>query len=187
MVLNSPWIDLAGSTALRLASTPVLNQVGVRQPMREIKRHVTGFYARSLHRDHDGEWDFDLLWKPVESFTVYAGWLRAIRNGHAELHQGLNVRCPVLVLSSGRSSQPQEMGDDVHGTDIVLDVEQIRQWATAFGPHVTYVARRGRPARRRAVPPRPAGPRLRRDRALAHGFRRPAGRDVGAAAPRLAP
>ncbi len=35
------------------------------------------------------------------------------------------------------------MGDDVHGTDIVLDVEQIRHWATAFGPHVTYVAVEG--------------------------------------------
>ena len=121
----------------------MLNQVGVRQPMREIKRHVSGLYARSLHREHEGEWDFDLLLKPIESFTVYAGWLRAIRNGHAELHRGLDVRVPVLVLSSGRSSTPVEMNDDVHGTDIVLDVAQIRQWATSFGPHVTYVAVEG--------------------------------------------
>ena len=35
------------------------------------------------------------------------------------------------------------MSDDVHGTDIVLDVAQIRQWATSFGPHVTYVAVEG--------------------------------------------
>jgi alpha-beta hydrolase superfamily lysophospholipase len=143
MVLNSPWTDLAGGALLRAASTPLLNQVGVRQPMREIKRQVSGLYGRSLHRDHDGEWDFDVLWKPFQSFTIYAGWLRAIRNGHAELHRGLDVRCPILVLSSGRSSSPAEMGDDVHGTDIVLDVTQIRQWATAFGPHVTYVAVEG--------------------------------------------
>lgn len=140
MVLNSPWTDLAGGALLRAASTPVLNQLGVRQPMREIKRQVTGFYARSLHHEHEGEWDFDLLLKPVESFTIYAGWLRAIRHGHAELHRGLEIACPVLVLSSGRSSTPAEMGEDVHGTDIVLDVAQIRQWATSFGPHVTYVA-----------------------------------------------
>ena len=56
--------------------------------------HVTGFYTRSLHLDHEGEWDFDLPWKPVESFTVYAGWLRAIREGHAELHRGLDVAVP---------------------------------------------------------------------------------------------
>jgi alpha-beta hydrolase superfamily lysophospholipase len=35
------------------------------------------------------------------------------------------------------------MDDDVHGTDIVLDVGQIRQWATSFGSHVTYVAVEG--------------------------------------------
>lgn len=139
-VMNSPWLDLQGSALVRVVGTPILKQLGARQPMREIKRHVTGLYARSLHKDHDGEWDFDLLWKPIESFTVYAGWLRAIRDGHARLHRGLALACPVLVLSSGRSTLPQEMGEDVHGTDIVLDVGQIRRWATSFGPHVTYLA-----------------------------------------------
>ncbi|HRD62348.1 MAG TPA: alpha/beta hydrolase [Nocardioides sp.] len=142
-VMNSPWLDLQGIALVRVVGTPVLKQLGARQPMREIKRHVSGLYTRSLHRDHEGEWDFDLLWKPVESFTVYAGWLRAIREGHAQLHRGLELPCPVLVLSSGRSTLPQEMGEDVHGTDIVLDVSQIRRWATAYGPHVTYLAIEG--------------------------------------------
>jgi alpha-beta hydrolase superfamily lysophospholipase len=142
-VMNSPWLDLQGSALLRIVGTPALKVLGSRQPMREIKRHVTGFYTRSLHRDYDGEWDFDLLWKPIESFTVYAGWLRAIRDGHARFHRGLELPCPVLVLSSGRSTLPEEMGEDVHGTDIVLDVSQIRRWATAYGPHVTYVAIEG--------------------------------------------
>jgi alpha-beta hydrolase superfamily lysophospholipase len=142
-VMNSPWLDLQGSTLLRLVSTPALRVLGPRQPRREIKRHVTGFYTRSLHRDYEGEWDFNLVWKPIESFTVHAGWLHAIRQGHARLHRGLALPCPVLVLSSGRSAAPEEMGEEVHGTDIVLDVSQIRRWATSFGPHVTYVAVEG--------------------------------------------
>ena len=142
-VMNSPWLDLQGSTIQRVVGTPIVRQVGHWQPMREIKRHVTGFYTRSLHRDYDGEWDFELLWKPIESFTVYAGWLRAIREGHARMHRGLELPFPVLVLSSGRSTVPQQMGDDVHGTDVVLDVAQIRRWATAYGPHVTYIAIEG--------------------------------------------
>jgi alpha-beta hydrolase superfamily lysophospholipase len=142
-VMNSPWLDLQGSAMLRVVGTPIIKQVGAWQPMREIKRHVPGFYTRSLHRDYDGEWDFDLLWKPIESFKIYAGWLRAIREGHARMHRGLGLPCPVLVLSSGRSSMPEQMGEDVHGTDIVLDVVQIRRWATAFGPHVTYIALEG--------------------------------------------
>ena len=142
-VMNSPWLDLQGSALLRVVGTPILKQVGSRQPKREIRRHVTGLYTRSLHRDHEGEWDFNLLWKPIESFTVYAGWLRAVREGHARQHRGLELNCPVLVLSSGRSALPEEMGEEVHGTDIVLDVAQIRRWATAYGRHVTYVAVEG--------------------------------------------
>ena len=142
-VMNSPWLDLQGSALLRVVGTPILKQVGSRQPKREIRRHVTGLYTRSLHRDHEGEWDFNLLWKPIESFAVYAGWLRAVREGHARQHRGLELNCPVLVLSSGRSAVPEEMGEEVHGTDIVLDVAQIRRWATAYGRHVTYLAVEG--------------------------------------------
>lgn len=143
MVLNSPWLDFQAGLLLRTVGTLVVKQVGARQPLREIPRKVSGLYGRSLHRHHDGEWDFDLTWKPLESFTVTTGWLRAIRIGHARLQRGLAVPCPVLVLSSGASASPVEMGPDVHGFDIVLDVKQIRRWSTAVGPHVTYVAIEG--------------------------------------------
>ena len=95
----------------------------------------------------------------VKFGSAFFGWLAAIRAGHARLQAGLKVPCPVLVLSSDRSSAPKEMGEDVHSTDIVLDVRQIRRWATAVGKHVTYVAIPGaihdvvlsrRPARERA-------------------------------------
>jgi alpha-beta hydrolase superfamily lysophospholipase len=143
VVLNAPWFDLAGKAWLRLGLTPVVEQIARRRPRRVIPRTVTGLYARSLHRDHDGEWDFELDWKPIESWPAYAGWLAAIRRGHADLHRGLSVPFPALVLSSTRSSVPTELGEDVHSTDIVLDVDQIRRWSPALGHHVTYVGIEG--------------------------------------------
>lgn len=140
MVLNSPWFDLKGPWLLRTLGTGVLDQVGRRTPMREIPRKVSGLYARSLHREHEGEFDFDLSWKPLQSWPVYAGWLRAVRRGHAELHRGLGLTVPSLVLSSARTGSPAEMSEEVHTTDIVLDVEQIRRWAPALGTHVTSIA-----------------------------------------------
>ena len=140
MVLNSPWFDLQGSLFNRTIGTEILKQVGKRQPMRVIPRTVSGLYARSLHRDHEGEFDFDVAWKPIESWPVYAGWLRAIRNGQAELHRGIEVGCPILVLTSGATAWPKEMGEDVHGHDIVLEVDQIRRWAPALGRHLTLVS-----------------------------------------------
>jgi alpha-beta hydrolase superfamily lysophospholipase len=139
IALNAPWFDLQGSLLVRHALTPVVAQLGRRQPKRVIPRTVTGFYARSLHRDHEGEWDFDLAWKPLESWPAYAGWLAAIRRGHADLHAGLDLPFPALVLASESSRTPTEMSDDVHRHDIVLDVEQIRRWTPALGRHVTYV------------------------------------------------
>jgi alpha-beta hydrolase superfamily lysophospholipase len=143
IVLNAPWLDLQGKAWLRLGLTPVVQQLAKRQPKRVIPRSVTGLYARSLHRDHEGEWDFNLDWKPLASWPAYAGWLAAVRRGHATLHRGLSLPFPTLVLSSTASSSPTAMGEQVHSTDIVLDVDQIRRWSPALGHHVTYVAVEG--------------------------------------------
>ncbi|MFS3129112.1 alpha/beta hydrolase [Nocardioides sp. Bht2] len=140
MVLNSPWLDMQGPWWMRTIGTTVIKQLGSRQPMRQIPRSVSGLYARSLHRDYDGEFEFNLDWKPLESWPVHAGWLRAIRSGHAQIHRGLSLRLPILVLSSLRSATPSEMGEEVHTSDIVLDVEQIRRWVPALGTHITSVA-----------------------------------------------
>ncbi|MBF4163138.1 alpha/beta hydrolase [Nocardioides acrostichi] len=140
VVLNSPWLDLQGAPWLRSVGTLLIDQIGARWPQRVLGREVKGLYGRSLHREHDGEWDFDLDWKPLLSFPVMFGWLRAIRRGHAVLHRGLSLSVPILVLSSDRSTTPAEMGEDVHASDMVLDVSQIRRWSPCLGTHVTYVA-----------------------------------------------
>ncbi len=136
-MLNSPWLDLHGSFLLRTAGTAAIDQVGARRPYLTIPRNVSGLYAQSLHKDHRGEWEFNLDWKPLESHPVYAGWLRAVRRGHRVVHRGIEVGAPVLVLTSGASSFPREWHDDVARHDIVLDVEQIRRWAHKLGDHVT--------------------------------------------------
>jgi alpha-beta hydrolase superfamily lysophospholipase len=143
MVLNSPWLDMQGGAFIRGLGTSIVKQVGARRPKRPIPRTVGGHYGRSLHADHAGEWAFNTDWKPLDSFPVSFGWLRAIRLGHDEVHRGLEVGCPVLVLSSSGTRWPKEMGPDAHNFDIVLEVPQIRQWATALGSHVTYVAIEG--------------------------------------------
>lgn len=139
MVLNSPWLDLQGSFLLRTAGTKAIDQVGARRPHLAIPRNVTGLYAQSLHREHRGEWEFNLDWKPVESWPVYAGWLRAVRRGHAAVHRGIDVGAPVLVLTSGGSVMPKVWGDEVTGNDIVLSVDQIRKWAHKLADQVTLV------------------------------------------------
>lgn len=137
MVLNSPWLDLHGNFLIRTAGTTAIDQVGARRPYLTIPRNVSGLYAQSLHKDHRGEWDFDVAWKPIESWPVYAGWLRAVRRGHARIHRGVDVGAPVLVMTSGGSRYPRAWDETVTGHDIVLNVDQIRKWAHKLGDHVT--------------------------------------------------
>lgn len=138
IVLNAPWLDMHGDTVTRLLAMPVIHQLGNYQPLREVPRKVSGIYARSLHKEHLGEWDFNLDWKPIKSWPVYAGWLRAIRTGHGRIAAGLDLTAPVLVICSSRSAQPVSPDDpDSMSTDIVLDVEQIRRRAPLVGRHVT--------------------------------------------------
>lgn len=137
VVLNSPWLDLHGNFLIRTAGTAAIDRVGARRPYLTIPRDVRGFYAQSLHSEHRGEWDFNLDWKPLESWPVYAGWLRAIRRGHRLVHRGIDVGAPVLVMTSGASAFPKVYDETVDAHDIVLNVDQIRKWAHKLGDHVT--------------------------------------------------
>ena len=141
-VLNAPWLDLNGPWLVRNAVTgQLIQQIGARRPRREIRRAANGVYGRSLHREHRGEWDYDLAWKPLESWPIYYGWLRAVRRGHQRVHRGLDLPGPLLVLTSAGSARPDRPDDDdADRLDIVLDVAQIRHWAPSLATHVTIVA-----------------------------------------------
>jgi alpha-beta hydrolase superfamily lysophospholipase len=138
-VLNSPWLDLQGSFFLRTAGTEAINRLGQRRPYAVVPRTVTGVYGETLHRDLRGEWDFDLTWKPQESYPVRAGWLRAVRVGHRTVHRGIDVGAPVLTLCSARSLVVQKWCDEAACADTVLDVKQIAKWSHQLGLHVTVI------------------------------------------------
>jgi alpha-beta hydrolase superfamily lysophospholipase len=139
LVLNSPWLDLHGPLWLRTVGTTFVDRLGARRPMRELRRSVNGLYGMSLHRDHGGEWDYDLAWKPVESWPVRLGWLRAVRRGHAAVRRGLSLDLPTLVLSSDRSCHSRVWEPDVDCTDTVLDVDLMARRVTRLSTHVTLV------------------------------------------------
>ncbi len=143
IVLNSPWFDLQGPAWQRTWGTSVIHALGRLAPMAVMPRNVSGTYGQSLHRTLEGEWEYDLTWKPADSFPVRYGWISAIRKGHARLHAGLGLTTPVLVLSSASSGASRVVDETVRSTDVVLDVEQIRQWAPSLGSDVTSVAIEG--------------------------------------------
>ncbi|WP_336205556.1 alpha/beta hydrolase [Nonomuraea sp. LPB2021202275-12-8] len=137
LVLNSPFFDLNVSFPLRLAAD--LLKTPLSYTSRPLPVGVSTTYGQSLHRDHHGEWDYDLELKPLGGFFVHSMWLAAIRRAQRRLHAGLSVDVPVLILSSAAGLRVRDFVPEAQSADIVLDPRQIARWATSVGPHVTCV------------------------------------------------
>ncbi|MGV9772641.1 alpha/beta hydrolase [Streptosporangium sp. NPDC003464] len=137
LVLNSPFLDLNVPSPLRIAADLLKGPLS-RMPARAVlPLGLATAYGTSLHRDHHGEWDFDLEWKPIGGFAVHAVWLAAIRRAQRRLHGGLQADVPILVLCAEKGLRLRDFAPEAQGADIVLDPGQIAHWATRIGPHVT--------------------------------------------------
>jgi alpha-beta hydrolase superfamily lysophospholipase len=102
LILNSPWFDLQGKPLHRGPLTWLLRAAARVQPYRVLNLGI-GVYGTTLHTSGTGEWTFDVALKPLDGFPVTIGWLNAIRRGHAQLHRGLDIGVPSLVLRSART------------------------------------------------------------------------------------
>jgi alpha-beta hydrolase superfamily lysophospholipase len=139
VVLNSPWIDLQGSSLFRALTPPIMKGLAVASPTMVIPMSESDLYGRTLHKDFYGEWDFDLRLKRNESQPLRPGWLRAVMRGHDRVADGLHIDCPVLVVTSTRSSDTREYGEEAMSSDLALDVDRIAARIHLLGWHVTLV------------------------------------------------
>jgi alpha-beta hydrolase superfamily lysophospholipase len=140
LVLNSPWLDLQGSALVRTIGSPLIEALGSRNPTSVLRLQPDlGFYARALHTEHGGEWNYDTDLKVSPSPPIRAGWLRAILVGHSRVAAGLHIDAPVLVLASSASDFGRRWHEGLKVVDTVLDVEQIATRAVRLGSHVTLV------------------------------------------------
>ncbi|MEK6245227.1 MAG: alpha/beta hydrolase [Pseudomonadota bacterium] len=121
--LNSPFFQFNASGS-RLFKLKLARNLGKFFPLLNNPRAVLPAYVRSLHKDWNGEWDFDLALKPLYGFPAYFGWVRAIFDAHAKVHAGLSLGCPVLSMHSDEA-------------DIVLDWKQVARWSRTLGRDVT--------------------------------------------------
>lgn len=137
LVLNSPWLELQGSSVLRTVSAPAINRLARFQPKTPLPNIDAGYYARTIRKADGGEWDFNETWRPTPAFPVRAGWLHAVISGHSEVARGLRITQPVLMLASSRTLMSPRWSEDMRASDVVLDVELLARRAIQLGPTVT--------------------------------------------------
>lgn len=152
LVLNSPWLETQGSAIIRSLGAPVIDALARRVPTSTLPVQDLGFYYRTLSgwKDEDGErpegtagdpyydgWDLDPSWRRLPSMAIRPGWLRAVLAGHAQVMEGLEITCPILVLTSTRSVIEPRWAPEMRAADSVLDVKGMARRAVGLGQLVT--------------------------------------------------
>jgi alpha-beta hydrolase superfamily lysophospholipase len=147
LVLNSPWLEFQGGPLVRgvvQVVTAALARVwpyGV-QPVR-----LDGHYARTLHRDFEGEFDYDLGLKPVggnrmpfataAAVTRAQGRLARDPRGRGGPHHRAQVpaQVPVLLLRSADTRIRPMFDREMFAADVVVDVHGIDPAVRRVAPH----------------------------------------------------
>ncbi|MGF1427935.1 alpha/beta hydrolase [Kitasatospora sp. LaBMicrA B282] len=139
LFLNSPFLAMPTAPVVRTLGAPALDALARLDGLRKLPQAINPHYVHSLHRDHRGEWDFDLTLKPAEGFPLYAGWLAAVQRGHRQVRRGLPIDCPVLLMASTASIATKTWDPELHRRDAVLRADDIADLAPRLGRHVTCV------------------------------------------------
>lgn len=138
LILNSPWLDMMYPKPLVRVLRPIVDILGRVAPGVEIPGGNLGAYGMSIHREHHGDWDFDVTFKPVRGHRKYLGWLREVLRSQARIHRDeIDVGVPVLTLCSAESRLGKPYSDESTGVDTVLDTAQIQRCAPQLGEEVT--------------------------------------------------
>jgi alpha-beta hydrolase superfamily lysophospholipase len=137
VVLNSPFLDLPAAWAMRTIAPRPFGVIAKNRPLFVLPSSGRSFYQSSIHRSERGEWDFVKEWKPVTGGVVRAEWLNASLRAIARAHAGLDLPCPILMMSSAKTVRAKEWTDDLYRGDAVLDTEALARWSTRLGGHVT--------------------------------------------------
>lgn len=137
---NSPFYDFNMNPIKKRIALPQLSRLAKKFPRMKFPSELSSSYVTSIHRSMQGEWDFSLIWKPTEYAKVYISFVRAIFEAQKEIHQGVKINIPVLVMHSARSSQPKKFNSDAQRSDVILNVKHIAKYAKKIKGDATVIS-----------------------------------------------
>lgn len=138
-VLNSPFLDYKNSWFVRNVAFPVLSDVALLMPDAPAPKQESPKYNTSLLKTERGEWEFNTELKSAEWPQQYFGFLRATTRGIKWIHNGMQIKSPILMMRSGCTVNNVKWDEDYMRCDCLLDVNLLEKWAPKLGPDVTTV------------------------------------------------
>lgn len=115
----------------------MLSQFGRVLPKFKFPSKLNRWYVTSLHHSLKGEWAFNLDWKPKTASTVQLSFIHAIHEAQKEIHKGIKLNIPLLVMHSHQTKNPKKWNKDATQSDVILDVKDIKKYAKKIQGDVT--------------------------------------------------
>ena len=135
--VNSPFYDFNMNPLKRKLGVPQLSRLGKVFPDLQFPSELNKWYTPSLHKDLKGEWDFNLDWKKTTYPKVRLSFITAIHEAQKEIHQGVQLNIPILVMHSNQTKNPRKWGKDAQSSDVILGVKDIAKYAKKIQGDVT--------------------------------------------------
>lgn len=135
--VNSPFYDFNMNPIKRALGVPQISKLAKKFPNLKFPSELNKWYTASLHQDLKGEWDFNLDWKKTRYPMVYISFIRTIYEAQKEIHRGVKVDVPVLVMHSHQTQNPKKWGKAAQRSDVILGVKDIQKYAKKIQGDVT--------------------------------------------------
>lgn len=138
LILNSPFLDWNFGWIMEKVVLPTVAFIGRFFPNLTVQGHGDASYAHSLLKQFEGEWEYDTRWKMTNGHPKKAGWIHAIQEAQKTIQKGIELDCPILVMSSDKSFPESKTWNEAYlSSDIVLDIHDIQQYGAKLGQYVT--------------------------------------------------
>ena len=139
LILNSPFFDFNFTPAQERFVLPLLSGVASLMSNKVVSdvSKEPNMYAQTLLKAYHGRWDYNTNWKKTYGHPIRLSWLRAVRDGQKRLQKGLNLRLPILLMTSDRSIRPEKTWrPEYNEADLVLDVSDMWRYGVLLGTNV---------------------------------------------------
>ncbi|WP_420180381.1 alpha/beta hydrolase [Paenarthrobacter sp. TA1.8] len=137
VILNSPWLEFQATELGRRAIAPLVGLHARLHPLTPLPPVDPGIYTRAVSATLDGEWDYNLEWRPDRGFPITPAFLDAVFRGQATVAAGLGIEVPVLVLLSDKSYLQPKWSADALTADVALNVDAVAHRALSLADTVT--------------------------------------------------
>lgn len=130
LILDSAFFDFYFDPWVEKLALPMVSFIGNYFPNLKIDSTSANVFGQTLHKDFEGEWNFDLnLKSTATNAPIYLGWIHAIYEAQKTIHQKINLDIPVLSLYSSASYKDNAPKELLFKGDIVLDVKDIQTYS----------------------------------------------------------